>query len=32
MRKDFDGRNMKDMKMDLRKGKPSLHVINVSPV
>src|ERR1700693_2164691 len=32
MGKDFDRRNMKDMKMYLRKEKPSLHVIHVSPV
>jgi len=32
MGKDFDRRNMKDVKMYLRKGKLSLHVIHVSPV
>jgi len=32
MEKDFDRRNMKDMKMDLRKERFSLHVIHVSPV
>jgi hypothetical protein len=32
MGKDFDRRNMKDMKTDPRKGRVSLHVIHVSPV
>jgi hypothetical protein len=32
MGEDFDRRNMKNMKTDLRKGRFSLHVIHVSPV
>jgi hypothetical protein len=32
MGKDFDRRNMKDMKIDMRKGRFSPHVIHVSPV
>jgi hypothetical protein len=32
MGKDFDGRNMKDMKTDPRKENVPLHVIHVPPV